>query len=108
MNEIAVDGGVGVEVAEAAIPVLPGVEGACEMLGLDPLYVANEGRMVAFVPEAQADLAVAVLRGCPEGEGAVRIGAVTAGGQGTVILRTRLGTRRILDLLSGEQLPRIC
>jgi hydrogenase expression/formation protein HypE len=108
LNEIAVDGRVGVEAVEADIPVLPGVEGACEMLGLDPLYVACEGRMVAFVPAEEADRALAVLRACPGGEGAVRIGAVRGEGPGTVILRTRLGTRRILDLLSGEQLPRIC
>lgn len=108
LNEIATDGRVGVEVLEADIPVIPGVEGACEMLGLDPLYVACEGRMVAFVPGEAAARALALLRATPGGEGAVRIGTVTEKGPGTVILRTRLGTRRILDLLSGEQLPRIC
>jgi hydrogenase expression/formation protein HypE len=108
LNEIALDGGVGLEVEEAAIPVLGGVNGACEMLGLDPLYVACEGRMVAFVPGEEAERALALLRGAPGGEGAQLIGQVTATGKGTVLLRTVLGTRRILDLLSGEQLPRIC
>jgi len=108
LNEIATDGKVGVEVVEAAVPVVPGVEGACEMLGLDPLYVACEGCLVAFVAGPDADRAVELLRAREGGEGAVRIGTVVEDGRGTVILRTRLGTRRILDLLSGEQLPRIC
>ncbi|BDU72877.1 hydrogenase expression/formation protein HypE [Mesoterricola silvestris] len=108
LNEIATDAAVGVEVHEADIPVIAGVEGACELLGLDPYYVACEGRMVAFVPGDAAERALAVLHATPGGEGASRIGTVTEKGPGTVILRTRLGTRRILDLLSGEQLPRIC
>ena len=108
LNEIALDGGVGILVEEAAIPVLDGVAGACAMLGLDPLYVACEGRMVAFVPEAEADRALELLRGAQGGAGARCIGKVTAEGKGTVLVQTVLGTRRILDLLSGEQLPRIC
>lgn len=108
LNEIALDAGVTVEVEEAQIPVEPAVAGACELLGLDPLYVACEGRLVAFVPEAQAERALASLRGDPLGLGAARIGRVVGGGRGGVVLRTRLGTRRTLDLLSGEQLPRIC
>jgi hydrogenase expression/formation protein HypE len=108
LNEIALDGAVGIEIEEAALPVLDGVRGACEMLGLDPLYVACEGRMVAFVPEEQAEAALALLQGAQGGAGARRIGRVTAEGKGTVLVRTVLGTRRILDLLSGEQLPRIC
>jgi len=108
LNEIALDGGVGVELQEAAIPVLPGVAGACEMLGLDPLYVACEGRMVAFVPGEEADRALALLQAAKGGAGARIIGRVTAEGRGTVLVQTVLGTRRILDLLSGEQLPRIC
>ena len=108
LNEIALDGGVGIEIQESAIPVLPGVNGACEMLGLDPLYVACEGRMVAFVPGEEAEQALALLRAAKGGEGARIIGRVTAEGKGTVLVQTVLGTRRILDLLSGEQLPRIC
>jgi hydrogenase expression/formation protein HypE len=108
LNEIATDARVGVEAVESAIPVEEGVAGACEMLGLDPLYVACEGRMVVFVPGEQAVKALGLLRSVKEGEGAVRIGTVLDEAQGTVFLRTSLGTKRILDLLSGEQLPRIC
>jgi hydrogenase expression/formation protein HypE len=108
LNEIAQDGAVGVEAREDDIPVAPGVASACDLLGIDPLYVACEGRMVAFVPGDDADRALEALRAAPGGEGAARIGSVTAGGAGTVLLRTRMGTRRVLDLLSGEQLPRIC
>lgn len=108
LNEIALDGGVGVEVEETAIPVVDGVAGACELLGLDPLYVACEGRMVVFLPEAEADRALGILRSHPLGLGASRIGRVSEGPKGMVTLKTRLGGRRLLDLLSGEQLPRIC
>jgi hydrogenase expression/formation protein HypE len=108
LNEIATDAQVGVEAVESAIPVEEGVAGACEMLGLDPLYVACEGRMVVFVPGDQAVQALDLMHTVAGGEGAVRIGTVTAEDRGTVFLRTSLGTKRILDLLSGEQLPRIC
>jgi hydrogenase expression/formation protein HypE len=108
LNEIALEAGVGLTVEEAAVPVAEAVAGACELLGLDPLYVACEGRMVAFVPEPQAALALEVLRRHPLGAGAARIGQVTEGPAGQVSLRTRLGGQRLLDLLSGEQLPRIC
>jgi hydrogenase expression/formation protein HypE len=108
LNEIAVDGAVAVEVAETSIPVTDEVAGACELLGLDPLYVACEGRMVAFLPEAEADRALAILRAHPAGLGASRIGRVDEGPEGMVTMKTRLGGRRLLDLLSGEQLPRIC
>jgi hydrogenase expression/formation protein HypE len=108
LNEIARDASVHVEVEEAQIPVEPAVLGACELLGLDPLYVACEGRLVAFLPEAQAERALASLRDHRLGRGAARIGRVVGEGKGSVVLRTRLGTRRTLDLLSGEQLPRIC
>lgn len=108
LNEIAVDGGVGVEVDETAIPVTDEVAGACELLGLDPLYVACEGRMVVFLPEAEAGRALDVLRGHPIGLGASRIGRVSEAPKGMVTMKTRLGGRRLLDLLSGEPLPRIC
>lgn len=108
LNEIAAAVGVGIEVDEAAVPVCDEVAGACELLGLDPLYVACEGRMLAFVPEEQAGFALERLRSCPLGRGAARIGRVTPGAAATVVLRTRLGARRLLDMLSGEQLPRIC
>jgi hydrogenase expression/formation protein HypE len=109
LNEIARDGRVAIEVEESAIPVQEQVQGACEILGLDPLYVANEGRFITFVPAAQADQALAVLRAHPAGEGACRIGRVREDGTpGQVTMTSRIGVRRILDLLSGEQLPRIC
>ena len=108
LNEIAASAGVAIESDEAAIPVDEAVAAACEILGLDPLYVACEGRLVAFLPEAEADQALAILRAIPEGQGAARIGRVVDGPAGRVGLRTVLGTSRLLDLLSGEQLPRIC
>jgi hydrogenase expression/formation protein HypE len=108
LNEIASARGVGMRVEEAAIPVADAVRGACEILGLDPLYVANEGRFVAFVPEAQADRLVEILRSFPISAQAVRIGEVVAGRGGPVIVRSRIGGTRVLDMLSGEQLPRIC
>jgi len=108
LNEIALAAGVAVEVEEARVPVDGAVLGACEILGLDPLYVACEGRLVAFLPEAEVPRALAALRAFPEGAGAAAIGRVTEGPAGRVALRTTLGTSRLLDLLSGEQLPRIC
>lgn len=108
LNEIAGAAGVHVRVDEALIPVSEVVRSACEILGLDPLYVANEGRMVAFVEAADADRAVGLLQSRPEGRGAARVGTVEAGPAGRVTLRSVVGVDRVLDLLSGEQLPRIC
>jgi len=108
LNEIASSARVQIDVAEAAVPVSEPVRGACEILGFDPLYVANEGRLVAFVPEAEADRALAILQQHPTGAGACRIGAVLDESPGLVTLQSRIGARRVLDLLSGEQLPRIC
>ena len=108
LNEIAMARGVGMRVEEATIPVEDAVRGACEILGLDPFYVANEGRFVAFVPEAQADRVVEILRRLPVSSRAGRIGHVVADRSGPVILRSRIGGTRVLDMLSGEQLPRIC
>lgn len=97
------------QLEETAIPVRPEVQSACELLGLDPLYVANEGRFVAFVPETEAARALDVLRKVPVSAGACLIGHVTTDDpNGLVTLHTAIGTQRILDLLSGEQLPRIC
>ncbi|MFL5271995.1 MAG: hydrogenase expression/formation protein HypE [Anaeromyxobacteraceae bacterium] len=106
--EVASRGKLGVEVDERAIPVRDAVRGACEMLGLDPLLVANEGKVVAFVPEAGAERALASMRAHPLGRDAARIGTVTAEHPGFVALRTPIGGRRILDLPYGEALPRIC
>jgi len=108
LNEIALDSGLAVEVREPAIPVSAAVDAACELLGLDPLHVACEGRLVVFLAEAEAAAALAVLRGLPGGEHAAVIGRVLPPGPVPVTLRTRLGTDRILDLPTGEQLPRIC
>ena len=108
LNEIAIASGVGVEIDDAALPVPGDVRAACEMLGLDPLYVANEGVLVAFVPEAQAGRALSAMRYHALGAGAVRIGRVVAGHPRFVVLRTALGGTRIVDLLPGDQLPRIC
>jgi hydrogenase expression/formation protein HypE len=106
--EIAESRGLHLEIDERTIPVEESVSGACEILGLDPLYLANEGRFVAFVPGAQAERALAILRSHPVSSGAVRIGTVAEAEEKLVTLRSRIGTRRILDMHSGEQLPRIC
>ena len=108
--EIAEAAGVGIQLEESAIPVHAAVNGVCEMLGFDPLYVANEGRFAAFLPEAQAGSALARLREHPLGGSAAIIGRVTAGSTplAPVQLRTAYGTERLLMRLSGEQLPRIC
>lgn len=106
--EIAEAGGVRNAIDEASIPVREEVVGACEILGLDPLYLANEGRFVAFVPEREAEGAIDILRRFAVSREAVVIGRVLAGPGGIVTMKTRLGTDRIVDMLSGEQLPRIC
>lgn len=106
--EIADAAGVGIELDEASIPVCGAVAGACELLGFDPLYVANEGRLVAFVPAAAAERTLAILRSHPAAVGPAIIGTVTEAQPGTVRLRNSLGVERIVDLLSGEQMPRIC
>jgi len=94
--------------AEDAVPVRDDVVAACELLGLDPLYVANEGRFVLFVAAADADRAIAILRRHPVSDGARPIGEVAEADDGLVTMRTRLGSSRLVDLPSGEQLPRIC
>lgn len=108
LNEIAQQSGVGMAIEESAIPVRPPVQAACELLGLDPLYVANEGKIVVICPPEAADRAVEAMRSHPLGADAVRIGEVRADERKFVQMRTALGGGRIVDWLSGEQLPRIC
>lgn len=108
LNEIAAQSRVGMLLHEQAIPIHEGVRGACEVLGLDPLYVANEGKLVAIVPAEVAEDVVAAMRRYPLGAEAAVIGAVTGRDPGMVTMRTAFGTTRIVDMLAGDQLPRIC
>jgi hydrogenase expression/formation protein HypE len=108
LNEVAVAAGVGVVVEEDQIPVRTQVRGAAELLGIDPMYVACEGKLVAIVDGQQADRALAALRAHPLGEQAAVIGHVTADQPGIVLLKTAFGGTRIVDLLVGDPLPRIC
>lgn len=108
LNEIAGDRNICIKLEEALIPVDEVVQGACEILGLDPLYVANEGRFAVFVPAAQADKALEVMRKVAVSEKSVRVGRVEQSPAGTVVLQSRIGGNRVVDMLSGEQLPRIC
>ncbi len=108
LNELAAASGVGVRVTEAAIPIRPEVHAACEMLGLDPLYVANEGKLIAVVPPEDADRVVNVMRRHPQGRDAVVIGEIVDQHPGMVLLRSVVGGDRVVTLLAGEQLPRIC
>jgi len=106
--EIAEAAGLAVALDETSVPVSEPVRGACEILGLDPLYVANEGRFVAFVPGAQADAALAIIAKAAPGGPPMKIGEVRPTPAGQVTLRSVVGVERVLDRLSGEQLPRIC
>jgi hydrogenase expression/formation protein HypE len=106
--EIATRRELGIEIVESAVPVRDAVRGACELLGLDPLFVANEGKLVVFAPEACADAALAALRAHPLGRHAARIGTVTSSHPGVVELTTPVRGRRLLDLPFAELLPRIC
>lgn len=108
LNEIAQESHVGILIHEAAIPVAPAVQGACELLGLDPLYVANEGKLVAFCPPADADRLLAVMRAHPLGRHAAVIGEVLDDPDRFVQMQTGFGGTRLVDWLAGEQLPRIC
>ncbi len=108
LNEIAASSGVGMELLETSIPVREEVRGACEMLGLDPLYVANEGKLVAIVAPDSAETALRALQNHPLGKDACIIGRVTAEHPRMVVMRTPFGTTRIVDMLAGDQLPRIC
>jgi hydrogenase expression/formation protein HypE len=106
--EIALSSNVGIRLEEAEIPVRDEVRGACELLGFDPLYVACEGRFVAILPADCAEAALAAVRSRPGGELARRIGSVVADDPGRLVLNTGIGSHRLLERLSGEQLPRIC
>lgn len=108
LNEIAGQSGVGMVIEETLIPVSEAVRSGCSFLGLDPLYLANEGKAICILPEEHVAAALACMHGHPEGQGACRIGAVTADPPGKVVLQTPIGGRRLLDMLEGEQLPRIC
>lgn len=108
LNEIARQSGVGMQLQEDAIPLQPAVRAACEFLGLDPLYVANEGKLIAVCPAAEADAALAALRAHPLGRHAANIGQVVADPHHFVRVRTPFGGERLLDWLAGEMLPRIC
>jgi len=108
LNEIAARSGQGIEIDEAQIPVDDAVRAACELLGLDPLLVANEGKLIAIVPAAQSEAILEKMRQHPLGTQAARIGTVTENHPGWVTSRTLMGTRRVVSLPAGEQLPRIC
>lgn len=108
LNEIAARSGVGIEIDEAAVPVNPQVGDACDMLGFDVFYVANEGKLVAFVPESEAGAVLDAVKASKYGGNAAVIGRVVKENPGLVILNTQVGGRRILSPLSGELLPRIC
>ncbi|MGW6907892.1 hydrogenase expression/formation protein HypE [Streptomyces sp. NPDC054940] len=108
LNEIAAASGAGVVIRERDVPVPPAVAGACAILGLDPMYIANEGKLVAFVPREHADAVLAAMRAHPLGADSVIIGEAVESHPGMVVARTGLGGTRVVDLPLGEQLPRIC
>ena len=108
LSEIAQSAQVGMLLDEARIPIGEEVKGACEILGLDPLYVANEGKLLAILPAADANRVLAAMRAHPLGRAAAVIGEVTSDHPGYVLMKTRIGGTRVVDMLSGEQLPRIC
>ena len=108
LNEFACASGVAIRVRESALPVREEEKGACEILGLDPLYLANEGRLVAVVPREHAQSVLAAMRANPAGSQSAIVGEVEREPGGVVILETSFGGERIVDMLVGEQLPRIC
>ena len=108
LNEIAGQSQVGIQIDEISLPVRPAVAAACEMLGFDPLYIANEGKLVAMVAAQDADRVLEAMGRTRYGEEAVRIGEVLATPPGRVLLRSRIGGTRLVERLSGELLPRIC
>ena len=108
LNEITQSSNVGCEVDEDSLPVKPEVAGGCSFLGLDPLYLANEGKFFCILPEEHVEKALEIMRADPKGKDACRIGSIVADNPGKVILKTGLGGKRLLNMLEGEQLPRIC
>lgn len=108
LNEIAEKSGVGIKIYEDKIPMKKEVVGACELLGFDPLYLANEGKLLAFVPVKDADAVLTAIKANPYGRDATVIGEVIVDHAGRVFMETRIGGERIVDMLAGEQLPRIC
>jgi hydrogenase expression/formation protein HypE len=108
LNEIAAQARIGIVLRERDIPVEDEVAGACELLGFDPLYVANEGKLVAFVPRVHADAVLEAMRAHPLGRDAAAIGEVVDAHPGMVVMQSAIGSTRVVDMLSGEQLPRIC
>jgi hydrogenase expression/formation protein HypE len=108
LNEIAMTSKQSIIIEENSIPVSEEVKGACGILGFDPLYIANEGKLVAFMPEADSDNVLKAMRSHPLGKESVIIGKVATGNPGSVVMKTSIGTTRIVNMLSGEQLPRIC
>jgi hydrogenase expression/formation protein HypE len=108
LNEFAVASGVGIRIRERAVPMREAVRGACEILGLDPLYLANEGKLAAIVPPSGAQAVLDAMRAHPAGRDAAIIGEVTERPRDQVILETHFGGDRVVDMLVGEQLPRIC
>jgi hydrogenase expression/formation protein HypE len=108
LNEIAESGGVGIEIEERTLPLREEVRGACEILGFDPLYVANEGKCIAIVAPEVADAVLAAMQAHPHGRMAARIGTVVDAHSGEVYMKSLIGSLRIVEMMSGEQLPRIC
>jgi hydrogenase expression/formation protein HypE len=108
LNEIAERSQVGIELVESSLPIHEQVRGACELLGLDPLYVANEGKLIAIVAPESAQMMLQAVRRHPLGAEAQIVGTVTKENRGLVTMRTPLGTTRVVDMLAGDQLPRIC
>ncbi len=108
LNEIVRQSNVGITLEESSLPIRTPVKAACEVLGFDPLYVANEGKMIAIIPPDEADAGLQAIRSAPYGSEAVIIGEVTASPAGRVLMKTGYGSSRIVDQLSGEMLPRIC
>ncbi|HIE55252.1 MAG TPA: hydrogenase expression/formation protein HypE, partial [Chromatiaceae bacterium] len=108
LNEFAENSDVGIHINEAALPIRAEVRGMCEILGLDPLYLANEGKLVAIVPASQAEALLQIMQQHPAGRHSAIIGEVTTTPARRVVLHTGFGGERIVDMLVGEQLPRIC